>query len=289
MHQIHTRNLRLAFWLNFSFVIIELIGGWYTNSLAILSDAIHDLGDTLSLGLAWYFQFLAQRGRDEQYTYGYRRFSLLGALVNSLILTVGSIYIVVEAIPRIQEPQETMSGGMFIIAIIGVVINYIAMKQLSKGSTLNERVVSLHLLEDVLGWVAILVGAVVIYFTGWHIIDPILSVLIAGFILFNVVRNLRESLDIILQKVPGKVSVNELESVLNSIPGVEEVFDLHIWTLDGEKMILSVGLVVEQGLDRSALAQLKAQAREKLQPFNIRHSTIEINLPNERYTDEPDH
>ncbi|WP_306642692.1 cation diffusion facilitator family transporter [Sanyastnella coralliicola] len=288
MHQIHTRNIRIAFWLNLVFFGVELFGGWYTNSLAILSDALHDFGDSLSLGLAWYFQSLARKGRDEKFTYGYRRYSLLGALINSLILTAGSIFIVVEAIPRIREPQETLSTGMFAIAVVGIIINYLAMKQLRQGNTLNERVVSLHLLEDVLGWVAILIGAVIIYFTGWHVIDPILSVLIAGFILFNVIRNVRESLNIILQKVPESISVPELSSTIKDVGHILEVRDLHLWTLDGEKMIMSVVLVVEEGVSRSALAKIKKEVRHAVRAFNIEHATIEIVLPGEDDSHEKD-
>lgn len=288
MHNVTTRNIRIAFWINTAFTVFEAIGGWYTNSLAILSDAVHDLGDSLSLGLAWYFQHLATRGRDGNYTYGYRRFSLLGALINSLVLTIGSIYIIVEAIPRVKAPESTMSEGMAVLAFIGIVVNYVAMRQLQKGSSINERVVSLHLLEDVLGWVAVLIGAIIIYLTGWFIIDPLLSLVIASIILFNVVRNVRESVNIILQRVPKDINVNLIDEELRAVDGVENVLDLHVWTLDGERVILSMVLVIGPTCTREEVAGIKEQARDLMRKQGILHSTIEVNLPSEELQTEPD-
>lgn len=286
--QITTKNLRFAFWLNSAFVVFEFIGGWYTNSLAILSDAVHDTGDSISLGLAWYFQYLALRGRDDRYTYGYRRFSLLGALLNGVILVIGSCLIVFFAFRRIKDPQETMSEGMAVLAVIGIVVNYIALRKLRSGSSLNEKTISLHLLADVLGWVAVLIGSITIYFTGWYAIDAILSLLIAGYIIYGAVRNVLEAVDIILQKVPKDINIDHIERELTSIEGVIEVIDLHVWSLDGQRTILSVHLVVETSDNRSEVADIRRQARTLLLNHGIRHSTIEINLPDEQYTDEPD-
>ncbi len=291
MHQtsaLTTRNLKIAFWLNSAFVIIELFGGLYTNSLAILSDAFHDFGDSISLGLAWYFQHLATRGRDERFTYGYRRFSLLGALVNALILIVGSVLISYFAWNRFNEPQETMGEGMAVLAVIGIVVNYIALKQLQKGQSLNERTIGLHLLADVLGWVAVLVGAIVIYFTNWYVIDAILSLLIAVYICYGAVKNMIESVNIILQRVPKDIDTDQIAGELRQIEGVSDLFDLHVWTLDGERTILSVHLVVNDNVSRDQISKIRLQAREMLAPHGIRHSTFEINLPGDVYIDEPD-
>ena len=291
MHQtsaLTTRNLKIAFWLNSAFVIIELFGGLFTNSLAILSDAFHDFGDSISLGLAWYFQHLALRGRDESFTYGYRRFSLLGALVNALILIVGSVLITYFAWNRFNTPQETMSEGMAVLAVIGIVVNYIALKQLNKGHSLNERTIGLHLLADVLGWVAVLIGAIVIYFTNWFVIDAILSLLIAVYICYGAVKNMIESVNIILQRVPKDIDTDQIARELRHIEGVSDLFDLHVWTLDGERTILSVHLVVNESISREQITKIRLQAREMLAPHGIRHSTFEINLPGEVYIDEPD-
>ena len=287
-HPIETKNIRFAFWLNTAFVGIELVGGWYTNSLAILSDAFHDFGDSISLGLAWYFQVLATRGRDHNYTYGYRRFSLLGALFNGIILIVGSVVIAFHAFERMDAPEATMSEGMAVLALFGIGINYLAMRKLSHGHSLNERALSLHLLADVLGWVAVLMGAVVIYFTGWYAIDAWLSLLIALYIIYGAVKNVIESVNIILQKVPKGVDTDQIEADLRSIDGVDDVFDLHVWTLDGERIILSVHLVVPMAENRQEVALIRQQARTILNGCGIRHSTIEITLPGEEYLDEPD-
>lgn len=287
-HPIETKNIRFAFWLNTAFVLIELVGGWYTNSLAILSDAFHDFGDSISLGLAWYFQLLATRGRDEKYTYGYRRFSLLGALVNGLILIVGSVVIAYHAFDRLDSPQATMSEGMALLAVLGIAINYVAMRKLSHGHSLNERTLSLHLLADVLGWVAVLIGAAVIYFTSWYAVDAWLSLLIAVYITYGAVKNVIESINIILQKVPKGIDLDRIENDLRTLDGVDDVFDLHVWTLDGERIILSVHLVVPMAESREEVADIRRRARTVLAECGIRHSTIEINLPGEEDLDEPD-
>lgn len=285
---IETKNIRFAFWLNTAFVVIELIGGWYTNSLAILSDAFHDFGDSISLGLAWFFQVLATRGRDHNYTYGYRRFSLIGALFNGLILILGSVFIGYHAFERMGNPETTMSEGMAVLAVLGIVINYVAMKRLSHGHSLNEKTLSLHLLADVLGWVAVLIGAIVIYFTGWYAIDAWLSFLIALYIIYGAIKNVVESVNIILQKVPKGIDPDRIESELRTIDRVDDVFDLHVWTLDGERIILSVHLVIPLAEDRAEVAAIRRKARRLLNERGIRHSTIEINHPGEEYIDDPD-
>ena len=182
-------NIKIAFFLNLGFTIVEIIGGLYTNSLAILSDALHDLGDSLSLGLSWYFQRLSKKGSTKKFSYGYKRFSLLGAIINSIVLVVGSIFILSKAIPELFNPEETNAQGMLYLAILGVVVNGAAVFKLRKGKSLNEKVVSLHLLEDVLGWVAVLIGSIVMIYFDLPFVDPLLSILISIFVLYNVYRN----------------------------------------------------------------------------------------------------
>jgi len=183
-----TGNLKTAFFLNFAFTIIEIIGGILTNSVAILSDAIHDFGDSLSLGLAWYLQKLSKKGRNSTFTYGYKRFSLLGAIITSLVLVIGSVIILYEAIPRLFQPEPAHVPGMIGMAILGVIVNGAAVWRTRSGQSMNEQVVSWHLLEDVLGWMAVLLGAVLMYFFDAPIIDPLLSIGITLFILYNVAR-----------------------------------------------------------------------------------------------------
>jgi len=274
-------NIWLAFSLNLFFTVIELIGGFFTNSIAIISDAVHDFGDSLSLGLAWYFQKLSKKGSTKQYSYGYKRFSLLGAIINCVVLVVGSIYILSEAIPRLFSPQETNAKGMFLLAVFGIVINGFAVLRTRKGKSINERVVSLHLLEDVLGWAAVLVGSAVMYFTGWTIIDPILSLFIACFVLYNVFKNIKLALPILLQGTPAEVEQEHIVENLKAIENIKDIHDLHIWSLDEAYNVLTVHIVLKEVLPMEKLTALKTQIRSALKEEKIQHATIEFEIPNE--------
>lgn len=275
------KGMKLAFFLNFGFAILEIIGGLWTNSVAILSDAIHDFGDSLSLGMAWYLQKFSKKRSDTKYTYGYKRFSLVGALINSIVLTVGSVLILIESIPRLFHPEETNAGGMFILAIVGIAVNGFAMLRLRQGEGLNARVVSLHMLEDVLGWVAVLVGAAIMYFTKWYIIDPILSILIAIFILSNIYKNMRELFRILLQGTPYEVDSADIVKHLKEIEDIAGVHDLHVWSIDGIENILTVHVVLKQEGNLETLAILKGRIRTTLHEIGIEHATIEFEAINE--------
>ena len=247
-----------------------------TNSVAILSDALHDLGDTLSLALAWYFQKISIRGRDNTFSYGYKRFSLLGAIINSIILLVGSIFILIEAIPRLIQPQPSDAKGMIILAILGVMFNGAAVIRLKGGASFNEKVVRLHLIEDVMGWVAVLIGAVIMYFFDLPVIDPILSLLISAYILLNVMKNLKHTFQIILQGIPVNADVNAIKSYLAGIPQIEDYHDFHIWSMDGEYNILTVHLVLNESLSMDQLNGLKSAIKENLVRKGVHHATIEF-------------
>ena len=280
------KNIKVAFFLNLAFTILEIVGGFFTNSIAILSDAVHDLGDSLSLGLSWYFQKKAKQKSDTSYSYGYKRFSLLGAIINSIVLVVGSIFILSAAIPRIFHPQQTNVEGMFLLAIIGVLVNGAAVFRLRKGHSLNEKVVSLHLLEDVLGWVAILVGSIVMYFFDVPVLDPIMSVAIACFVLFNVYKNLSQSLHIILQGIPEEVNLTEITEILQQFEVIESVHDVHVWTADGSYNVLTVHVVLKSELSMEKLAELKDEIRNVLYDIKIEHVTLEFEMANEHCTFE---
>ena len=280
-------NLRTAFFLNLAFTLVEIVGGILTNSLAIMSDALHDFGDSLSLGLAWYFQKLSHKKRDETYTYGYQRFSLLGALITGIILVVGGVIIIWRAVERFGEPEETHALGMIGLAILGVIVNGYAVLRLRRGSSLTEKIVSVHLLEDVLGWGAVLVGSVIIYFTGWYQIDAILSLLIAAYILVNAFKNLRSAFRIILQAIPENVDIEKLIETIESIENVISYHDLHVWSLDGERNILTCHVVVSTSLNDAERRHLRAGVKSSLKALNIHHCTIELELPNEH--DESDY
>jgi cobalt-zinc-cadmium efflux system protein len=284
-HVHENSSIGMAFFLNLAFSIIEVVGGSITNSVAILSDALHDLGDSFSLALAWYFQKLSKKKRDSKYSYGYRRFSLLGALVNSAVLLTGSIFVVSESVSRLVSPEAADAKGMLLLAILGILINGFAMMKLKKGHSLNERTVSLHLLEDVLGWVAVLVASVIMIFVEIPVLDPILSLGIACYILFNIYNNLRDALRVILQGVPGNISGDEIEKALLNIEGIESVHDLHLWTMDGEYNISSVHIVVGTGQDSSGIMELKKQVKQIFKQFNVQHSTVEVERNGENCED----
>ncbi|WP_294067026.1 cation diffusion facilitator family transporter [Proteiniphilum sp. UBA1028] len=275
------KNIKTAFFLNLSFTFIELAGGLLTNSMAILSDAVHDLGDSFSLGLSWYFQKVAKKPRTKEYTYGFKRFSLLGAIVNSIVLLVGSVVILAHALPRLFNPQQPNVEGMLLLAVLGLIMNGLAFFRLSKGSSLNERVVALHLLEDVLGWLAVLIGAGIMYFVEAPVIDPILSIAISLFILFNVFRNMRESLRIILQGSPAKLDIEEVKKVLFEMEEVDSVHDLHTWSVDGEYNVLTIHVVLSKELTMEDQQKLKNRIRTSLLLLDVHHSTIEFELPDE--------
>ncbi|MEN7547157.1 cation diffusion facilitator family transporter [Rapidithrix thailandica] len=278
-----TKNLKVAFWLNASFTVIELIGGLFTNSIAILSDAIHDMGDTAAIGSSLWLEKYAQKGRDHTYSYGYKRFSILGALITSLILAVGSAVILMETVPRIWNPEPVSAAGMFGLAILGLLFNGLAVLRLrNSGKSLNNRAVMLHLMEDALGWLAVLVGSSVIYFTHWYWIDPVLSLGIAVFILFNVFKNLKQIFRIFLQSVPSEVNVKTLDSQLRLLQGVKDVHDMHTWSLDGEYHVLSLHLVIDDNLTVQELKRIKKEATRLCKSLNINHPTLSLEFESEK-------
>ncbi|TDQ25797.1 cation diffusion facilitator family transporter [Tenacibaculum caenipelagi] len=279
-HGNSTENIAIAFFLNLAFTIIEFIGGFYTNSLAIMSDALHDLGDSLSLGLSWFFQKKSNQKANKKYSYGYKRFSLLGAIINSIILVVGSVFIIKEAIPRIINPENADAKGMMWLAILGIVVNGAAVLKLKNGTSINERVVSLHLLEDVLGWVVVLFASVVMQFWDVPVLDPILSIGIAGFVLYNVYRNIKESLRIILQGTPVNISIDELKKRLVAFEEIENIHDCHLWTMDGEYNVFTAHLILnEKSFSWEEAKYIKQKVKKLLHDeFHLEHITLELEI-----------
>ena len=284
-HDYSSDRIGMAFFLNFAFTIIEFIGGWLTNSTAIMADAVHDLGDTLSIGSAWLLNRLGKKSPDEEFTYGYRRLSLFGALLNGLVLLVGSIWILGEAIPRLTDPVMPMAEGMMALAILGVTVNGFAAYKLSHGTTLNERVLNWHLLEDVLGWVAVLIVAIVLQFADWPILDPLLSILFTLFILFNVARNLKATAKLFFQAVPDKKLMGEIKDALLGVQFIVGAHHLHLWSLDGEHHVLTAHVRVTEPIGHGAHRDLKANITRVLEPFDLDHTTIEIKLGEEECRD----
>jgi len=279
-------NIKLAFILNFIFTIVEIIGGLWTNSVAILSDAVHDLGDSISLGLSWYLEKYSKRNPDELFSFGYSRFSLLSAFFNSLILIIGSFFVLSRAIPRLLSPEPINALGVLIFAVFGITVNGIAAYKLSKGNSINEEVITFHFLEDVLGWVSILVVGIIYMFKKIPILDPILSILITSYILYNVFSNFKKILKIFLQAVPADLSIEEIEKLITEKTEVITVHHTHMWSLDGENNMLSTHIVVEDELNNSEINDIKEKIRDLLIEHNINHVTIEVDFRSEVCDDE---
>lgn len=272
------KSLGVAFLLNLSFTIFEVIGGLMTNSVAILSDAVHDAGDSFSLGLAWYLQRIANRESDTNFTYGYRRFSALGALITGLLLVVGIVFVLVNAIPRLAHPEPVHGAGMMGIAIVGIVFNGAAALRLRGGSSLNERVASWHLLEDVLGWAAVLVGSVIVLLWNLPIVDPILSILISAFVLRNMLKNLKKVFAVFLQQVPDGFKTDLFVRSVLALSKVKDVHHTHVWTLDGEHHVLTTHIILDQSATREEVAAIKCEVTNLLNHDAFEHVTIDIEI-----------
>lgn len=280
-------RIGMAFFLNVGFTVIEFVGGWLTNSTAIMADAVHDLGDSLSIGSAWLLNRLGGKSADSEFTYGYRRLSLFGALINGLVLIGGSIWVLSEALPRLAEPVMPVTEGMLALAILGVTVNGIAAYRLSKGNTLNEKILNWHLLEDVLGWLAVLIVSIVLQFADWPILDPLLSVGFTLFILTNVARNLWVTGKLFFQAVPDKAIHEEIQRMLLAIEGVSEVHHQHLWSLDGEHHVLTAHIVMDHdvGFNSGEYSVIKQSIAKVLEQYPLAHTTIEIELKQESCRD----
>ena len=280
-HDKSAENIRTAFFLNLFFTIIEVAGGFLTNSMAILSDALHDLGDSIALGLSWYLEKFSTKKRDAQYTYGYARFSLLSALINAIVLIAGSVFILVQAIPRILDPVQPHTEGMILLAILGVAFNGIAVLKLRGGESLNQKMVSWHLWEDVLGWVGVLVIAIVMRFFQAPVLDSLFSVGFTLFILYNVLKVLRKTLKIFLQGRPENMDLDKLVHDIQTIPNIISSHDLRIWTMDGEQIVMTLHVVVPSDSSKQEIIRVKSLVSSTARTHGINHVTTEIEYEGE--------
>lgn len=271
------RGIFIAFILNLFFSLFEVVGGIITGSVAIVSDAVHDFGDAAAIGISFFLEKKSKKQPDETHTYGYLRYSVLGSFVVTLILILGSAAVTVNAVKRILNPTEINYNGMIVFAVIGATVNIIAARLTHSGGTLNSKAVSLHLLEDVLGWVVVLIGAVVMRFTDFPLIDPVMSIGVAVFILVNAVKNLKEVLDIFLEKTPEGINVAELKSELEGLEDVIEVHHIHIRSIDGKNVHAEMHLVTE-----GEASKVKHAVRHFLEHNGITHVTLETEGKHER-------
>ena len=265
------KNILIAFILNVSFSIIEFVGGIFTNSVAIISDAIHDLGDATSIGISYFLERKSKKQANNKYTYGYQRYSVLGGVITTTILLVGSILVIVGSIKRLFNPQDVNYQGMIIFAVIGVVLNFIAAYVTREGDSINQKSVNLHMLEDVLGWVVVLIGSIIMNFTDIKILDSIMSIGVALFILINSLRNLKEVLDLFLVKTPKDIDIEELKKHLLEIKDVDDIHHIHVWSIDGYNNYATMHIVSKA----KDISKVKKEIREELVEHNICHAILE--------------
>ena len=270
------KNILIAFLLNLAFAIFEFVGGIFTGSVAIISDAIHDLGDAASIGVSFFLEKKSKKQPDEAYTYGYARYSVLGSAITTLTLLIGAVIVIYNAILRIITPVPIDYNGMILFAVVGVCVNLGAALITRKGESLNQKAVNLHMLEDVLGWIVVLIGAVVMRFTDFAILDPILSIGVAVFIGINALRNLKEVIELFLEKTPDGIKVQQIKDSLMELPGILDVHHIHLWSMDGQSHYATMHI-------RTAADphEVKDVVREKLEAFGIGHVTLELEAENE--------
>jgi cobalt-zinc-cadmium efflux system protein len=293
-HEAGKKAMLMAFWLNLSFSTLEIIGGILTNSTAIIADAMHDFIDSVAIGGAVVLEKVSGRKRTNTFSYGYKRFSLLSALAMSLLLLAGAFVMAYTAAASFTESKPVHSIGMLLLALIGIIVNGFAFLRMRKSGghhehahghahlagtpdahNHNNKAIMLHLLEDVLGWVAVLIGAVVIYFTGWFWIDSLLAIFIAAFITYNATRNLIITMKVLLQSVPENIKLSTLAHDLNNIDGLSSVHDLHVWSLDGNYNVASLHAIVSER-DWKKESIILGNINSIMLKHNIQHPTIQF-------------
>ena len=265
------KNILIAFLLNISFSIFEILGGIITGSVAIISDSIHDLGDALSIGISYFLEKKSKKKADNKYTYGYIRYSVLGGVITTTILLAGSILVIIGAIKRLFNPVEINYDGMILFAVIGVILNFIAAYVTRKGDSINQKSVNLHMLEDVLGWIIVLIGSIIMHFTNISMIDSIMSIGVSLFILINSLKNLKKVLDLFLEKTPKDIDIEEIKKHLLEIKDIEDIHHIHVWSIDGYKNYATMHIVTKS----KNIKELKNKIRKELEEHNICHSILE--------------
>ena len=267
-----SRNMTIAFLLNFSFAIIEFIFGLLFHSSAVLADAIHDTGDALAIGLSTLFEKISNRKEDPNYTLGYKRYSLLGALLTSVILLIGSTLVIVENVPKLFAPEKVNYDGMLVLGIVAIAVNTAASRVVSHGHSHNESILSLHFLEDILGWLAVILVSLILRFTDWYFLDPPLSLVIAGFILSKALPKFWENIQIFLDHVPSDVDLSQLYQEIAALENVRTITQLNVWTTDGLEKYAMLHICLE---NPNLLAETQAVLRQKLLAYGIAKVTIQ--------------
>ena len=263
----------LAFFLNLSFAIVEFIAGGIFGSSAVLADSVHDFGDAIAIGISAFLETISNREEDSRYTLGYKRFSLLGALVTAVILMTGSVMVILENITKLFNPQPVNDEGILWLGIIAVTINVLASLVVRKGKTKNESILSLHFLEDTLGWIAVILMALILRFTDWYILDPLLSLVISFYILSIAIPRFWSTLKIFLDAVPEGVNIQKIETDLAELEHVASINQLNLWTMDG----LEKNAIVHVCLEHVKHMEVcKESIRNLLKESGFQNITIEV-------------
>ena len=263
----------LAFFLNLSYAIVEFIAGGVFGSSAVLADSVHDMGDAIAIGVSAFLETISNREEDSHYTLGYKRFSLLGAMVTAVILMTGSVLVILGNITKLFHPQPVNDEGILWLGIIAVSINVLASLVVRKGKTKNESILSLHFLEDTLGWVAVILMAIVLRFTDWYILDPLLSLVISIFILSKAIPRFWSTLKIFLDAVPEGVDIKQVKSDLEQLDHVASINQLNLWTMDGLEKNAIVHVCLKE-IEQMELC--KESIRSKLKDCGFQNVTIEV-------------
>lgn len=271
-------RMKFALLLNLCFALIELVGGLWTNSVAILSDALHDFGDALAMGSAIFLEKVSHKESDGRFSYGYRRFSTLGAVVTGVVLVAGSIFILIEAVPRLLNPQQPHADGMIILAFLGVAVNGYAAYRVSHGGSLNERMLMWHMIEDVVGWVIVLMGAITMKFFDIPQLDAGMAIILSLWILYNVFRNLKEAMSVFLMATPRHISTEEIAQHIRAIKNVVDIHHDHLWSLDGENHVYSSHVVFHENATIQEMEIAKAEIKKLVRKFGIVEATVETEL-----------
>jgi len=263
----------LAFFLNLTYAIVEFIAGGVFGSSAVLADSVHDLGDAIAIGISAFLESISNREEDSHYTLGYKRFSLLGAMVTAVILMTGSVLVILENIAKIFHPQSVNDEGILWLGIIAIIINVLASLVIRKGQTKNESILSLHFLEDTLGWVAVILMAIVLRFTDWYILDPLLSLAISFFILSKALPRFWSTLKIFLDAVPEGVDIQKIKTDLAELNHVASINQLNLWTMDGLEKNAIVHVCLKE---MEHMETCKESIRIFLKDCGFQNITIEV-------------
>ena len=283
----HNKSLKIVFSITLVYFIVEVIVGFMSNSLALLSDAAHMLTDVAGQVLALFAIWMASKPRNSKKTYGYLRTEIFSALINAIVLIFISGYILYEAWQRFQDPPKVAGFSMLIVASIGLIINLISMKILKSGSeeSINIKGAFLEVVADMLSSIAVIIAGIIILSTGWLLIDPIISALIGLFILPRTFGLLKESFDILLEGVPKDVNYDTVEKYISKNPGVDSIHDLHIWSLTSGVNALSGHIIMKPETTITEMNDIIFKIKKELNSsYKISHTTLEVHINKEDYT-----